>query len=72
MKTINKITNTILTIMTLALMSTTMRVLYKIAVEEVHDLVSGVGFAFIVTFMMFLIYALCVVIFGLWTSKKYK
>lgn len=66
-----KITNTILSIMAVALMITSMRVMFELA-KEVSTIMTGISFVFVSLFMTFLLYALCMIIVGLWTNKKYQ
>lgn len=64
-----KITNTILSIMAVALMITSMRVIVELA-REVSTLATGISFIFVCSFMLFLLYALAMIIVGLWTNQK--
>ena len=64
-----KITNTILSIMAVALMITSMRVIVELA-KEVSTLATGISFIFVFSFMLFLLYALAMIIVGLWTNQK--
>ena len=64
-----KITNTILSIMAVALMITSMRVIVELA-KEVSTLATGISFIFVCSFMLFLLNALAMIIEGLWTNQK--